>query len=82
MDEDGSGSQGSGGGGSEDEEAESEEEYSDDDDMSWKVRRGAVKLLAAIIDAYPDQVGVCRGGGGGGGGMGCQVDMCKQQQRL
>ncbi len=35
---------------------EDEEEYSDDEDLSWKVRRAAAKVLAAAISAYPDLV--------------------------
>lgn len=54
MDEDGGGDEGSEA--EEEEDDVSEEDYSDDEDMSWKVRRCAVKLLSAIIEAYPDQV--------------------------
>ena len=36
-----------------DEEAES---YSDDEDVSWKVRRAAAKTIAALIQAYPDNL--------------------------
>lgn len=32
----------------------SEEAYSDDEDVSWKVRRGAAKVLSVIIIQYPD----------------------------
>jgi cullin-associated NEDD8-dissociated protein 1 len=39
----------------EEEEAEEEEEdYSDDDDMSWKVRRSAVKCLSVVILTRPE----------------------------
>uniref|UniRef100_A0A383VAE3 TATA-binding protein interacting (TIP20) domain-containing protein n=1 Tax=Tetradesmus obliquus TaxID=3088 RepID=A0A383VAE3_TETOB len=51
MDEDGGE-----GGSDEDDDDGSEEEYSDDEDMSWKVRRAAAKLLSALVHAYPDQL--------------------------
>ncbi|KAF6251732.1 armadillo-type protein [Scenedesmus sp. NREL 46B-D3] len=51
MDEDG------GDAGSDEEEDDgSDEEYSDDEDMSWKVRRAAAKLLSALVHSYPDQL--------------------------
>lgn len=37
-----------------DEDYEDEEPYSDDEDTSWKVRRGAAKLAAALVGQYTD----------------------------
>uniref|UniRef100_A0A7S3QNX2 TATA-binding protein interacting (TIP20) domain-containing protein n=1 Tax=Dunaliella tertiolecta TaxID=3047 RepID=A0A7S3QNX2_DUNTE len=53
MDEDGAEE-----GGEEDEEQEEEEEeaYSDDEDVSWKVRRAAAKLISVVASQYPDAV--------------------------
>lgn len=48
MDVSGGESGGSGG------EEEEEEEYSDDDDVSWRVRKGASRCIAAIIRSRPD----------------------------
>ncbi|KAG2500009.1 hypothetical protein HYH03_002291 [Edaphochlamys debaryana] len=53
------------GGGDEDMEGASEEEdadgddgdeYSDDEDMSWKVRRAAARILSALVARYPDSL--------------------------
>ncbi|GAA96313.1 uncharacterized protein L969DRAFT_76369 [Mixia osmundae IAM 14324] len=35
---------------------EYEDEYSDDDDVTWKVRKAAIKLLAASVDTYSEQL--------------------------
>ncbi|KAI8473659.1 MAG: armadillo-type protein [Monoraphidium minutum] len=43
-----------GGGGSDDEDGDGSEEYSDDEDVSWKVRRAAAKLISTAVAAYPD----------------------------
>ena len=37
-----------------DDEEDDEEEYSDDDDVSWKVRRAAVKLVSTLMITNPD----------------------------
>ncbi|KIY96332.1 hypothetical protein MNEG_11630 [Monoraphidium neglectum] len=50
MQDDGEG----GGGGSDDDDDGGSEEYSDDEDVSWKVRRAAAKLVSAVVAAYPD----------------------------
>lgn len=36
--------------------ASEEEEWSDDEDVSWKVRRAAARLVEALVAAYPDAV--------------------------
>ncbi|GIL73243.1 hypothetical protein Vretimale_4847 [Volvox reticuliferus] len=33
-------------------------EYSDDEDMSWKVRRAATRILSALVSRYPDALPV------------------------
>lgn len=49
-------------GGGDDEEYDDEEEaYSDEDDGSWKVRRGAAKLAAALVTAHPEALGAAYG---------------------
>eukprot|EP00878_Enallax_costatus_P002222 GHUV01002394.1.p1 GENE.GHUV01002394.1~~GHUV01002394.1.p1 ORF type:complete len:958 (+),score=265.35 GHUV01002394.1:286-3159(+) len=39
-----------------DDDDDDDEDYSDDEDMSWKVRRAAAKLISALVHAYPDQL--------------------------
>ncbi|EFJ52089.1 hypothetical protein VOLCADRAFT_79240 [Volvox carteri f. nagariensis] len=46
--------------GDDDEEADDDgdgddaDEYSDDEDMSWKVRRAATRIVSALVSRYPD----------------------------
>ncbi|XP_069499560.1 cullin-associated NEDD8-dissociated protein 1-like isoform X2 [Ambystoma mexicanum] len=40
----------------EDEDQDSDDEYSDDDDMSWKVRRSAVRCLEALLSTRHDML--------------------------
>ncbi|GFR41084.1 hypothetical protein Agub_g1724, partial [Astrephomene gubernaculifera] len=40
--------------GDEDADGDDADEYSDDEDVSWKVRRAACRLLAALLARYPD----------------------------
>lgn len=60
-DEEGEGMSVDGDGGDEEEEEDYGEEDggggSDDDDTSWKVRKAAVKVIAAVVQARPDLLG-------------------------
>ena len=44
-------------GGSDEDEYDEEEEYDDDDDISWKVRRGSVKILLTAIETRLEMLG-------------------------
>lgn len=38
-----------------DDDEDGAEAYDDDDDSSWKIRRAALKVIAAIVRSYPQR---------------------------